>query len=323
MGAVRPQMDPHEPAWADCMHRAWWHEDFPPRLGHNPEITFLHHRGLFFAPCSLECVSNCPTLPCFLLSGVLLHHPCSILPIAMGGPVLAALTCRLCGTDLIWRNCGRSIRKPTGKWEFLYSLAGAQATYPSPAAPGHSSLGHQLPWSMCASHPKYSSPRRQFISSALERGVTVPNYLPVQRFLVSHFPLTVLLWKYFLLWALSFVFLCGFYRRGSSVLAPKQLQWETGFRQNTQLPLRRQTEKCQLFHKGTSCSVPAPQPPFPQCLFFSWSPQLQQWQVPLCSSALPMIFGTAGLWALSLMELLSATPPNYSFLSAACTEPCQ
>lgn len=146
-------------------------------------------------------------------------------------------------------------------WEFLYSLAGAQATYPSPAAPGHSSLGHLLPWSMCASHPKCSSPRRQFISSALERGVTVPNYLAVQRFLVSHFPLTVLLWKYFLLWALSFVFLCGFYNWGSPVLAPKQLQWEIGVRQNTQLPLGRQAEKCHLFCKGTLCSVPAPQPP--------------------------------------------------------------
>lgn len=185
----------------------------------------------------------------------------SVLPIALGGPVLAALTCRLCGSDLIWRNCGRSIVKPTRKWGFLCSLAGAQAMYPSPAAPGNSSLGHLLPWSMCASHPKCFSPRRQFISSALEWGVTVPNYLAVQRFLVSHFPLTVLLWKYFLLWALSFVFLCGFYNRGSSVLALKQLQWELGFRQNTQMPLRRQAEKCWQFCKGTLCSVPAPQPP--------------------------------------------------------------
>lgn len=144
----------------------------------------------------------------------------------------------------------------------MSSLAGVQATYPSLAAPGHSSLGHLLPWSMCASHPKCSSPRRQFISSALERGVTVPNYSAVQRFLVSHFPLTVLLWKYFLLWALSFVFLCGFYNRGSSVLALKQLQWETGFRRNTQLPLRRQAQKCWLFCKGTLSSVPAPQLPF-------------------------------------------------------------
>lgn len=55
-------------------------------------------------------------------------------------------------------------------------------------------------------------------------GVTVLNYLALQRFLVSHFPLTVLLWKYFLLWALSFVFLCGVYNRGFSVLVLKQLK---------------------------------------------------------------------------------------------------
>lgn len=92
----------------------------------------------------------------------------SFVPICPGWSS-AGCSCRLCGSDLIWRNCGRSIRKPTGKWGFLCSLAGAQATYPSPAAPGHSSLGHLLLWSLCSSHPKCSSPRRQFISNALER----------------------------------------------------------------------------------------------------------------------------------------------------------
>ena len=60
----------------------------------------------------------------------------------------------LCGSDLIWRNCRRSIRKPTGERGFLCSLAGAQATYPTPAVPGLSSLGRLLPWSTCTSHPK-------------------------------------------------------------------------------------------------------------------------------------------------------------------------
>lgn len=188
---------------------------------------------------------------------------------------------------------------------------------------------------VCISPQMLLSKEPVYLKCFGERGVTVPNYMAVQRFLVSHFPLTVLLWKYFLLWALSFVFLCGLYNRGFSVLALKQLQGEIGFRQNTQLPLRRQAEKCCLFPKGTLCSVPSPQPPLlhlPFLLLASTTAADLRKGVSLMPSdrfllaavLCPWRLGLQGyLWASSLMELLSAAPPNYSFLSAVWTEPCQ
>lgn len=107
-----------------------------------------------------------------------------------------------------------------------------------------------------------------------------------------------------------------------------------GFRQNTQLALRRQAEKCRLFHKDTLCSAPGPQPPVPTRAFSSLGLDVcsrlegqdqsyAQCQVPLCSCAFSMLFVTAGLRASSLTGMPSATLPNFCFLSTVCTEPCQ
>lgn len=118
------------------------------------------------------------------------------------------------------------------------------------------------------------------------------------------------------------------------MLVPKQLKWEIGFRQNTQLAPRTQAEKCRLFHKVTLCSAPAPQPPVPTPTFSSLGldvcssleledQSLARCHVLLCSGAFPTLFGTARLWASSLMGEPSAILPNFCFLPTVCTEPCQ
>lgn len=112
-------------------------------------------------------------------------------------------------------------------------------------------------------------------------GVTVLNLITwrCKGFLVSHFPLTVLLWKYILLWALSFVFLYGVYNRRSSVPLLKQLKWDIGFGQNTQLAPRRQAERCSdCFIRTHSAQPQLPSLQSPTCLFFSWPWHLQQAQ---------------------------------------------
>lgn len=142
-----------QPGLGTCAEHCAMRTSHPP-LGHSSEVTLHHHLARSFVfPHPLECVS-------IAQSTLALYHLwfcfifISILSVALGGPVLAAVTCRLCGSDLIWRECRRSIGKPAGEWEFLCSLAGTQATYPTPAAPGLSSLGHFLSWSTCTSHPK-------------------------------------------------------------------------------------------------------------------------------------------------------------------------
>lgn len=78
----------------------------------------------------------------------------SLLPVALGGPVLAAVTCRLCRRGLIWRGCVRSIGRPIREQGFLCNLAGAQAMCPTPASPGLSSPGHhaEIPTPLVHTH---------------------------------------------------------------------------------------------------------------------------------------------------------------------------
>lgn len=168
-------MDPHVPTWAGYMHGAPCREDFPPWAG--PQLR------VHVPPASLKtfCFPSSTAVYVSIAQSTLASYHLwfcfifvSLLPVALGGPALAALACRLCGSDLIWRDCRREASgSPQGSRDFCTPWQELK-----PRTRPLQLLG-SLPWVTYSPRPHVhltpncSSPirvlSRQFISSALER----------------------------------------------------------------------------------------------------------------------------------------------------------